>query len=135
MQVSGALNPDSGEGSKAFQECVLARHPRHGEFAIAFITGRTVLQVWLCHCCVVVSWGTSAEALTHQAKPQQQSSRQGRESKAELLMAWGSGRKMSDTTSFAVAAVQLSGQGGLQCRKGCWLVVDCPVCTSERSRA
>lgn len=45
-QVSGALNPDSGEGgSKAFQECVLARHPRHGEFAIAFITGRTVLQV------------------------------------------------------------------------------------------
>lgn len=45
MQVSGALNPESGEGSKAFQECVLARHPRHGEFAIAFITGRTVLQV------------------------------------------------------------------------------------------
>jgi hypothetical protein len=44
-QVSGALNPDSAEGSKAFQECVLARHPRHGEFAIAFITGRTVLQV------------------------------------------------------------------------------------------
>lgn len=46
-QVSGALNPDSNEGSKAFQECVLARHPRHGEFAIAFITGRTVLQVRL----------------------------------------------------------------------------------------
>jgi hypothetical protein len=45
VQVSGALNPESGEGSKAFQECVLARHPRHGEFAIAFITGRTVLQV------------------------------------------------------------------------------------------
>lgn len=43
-QVSGALNPDSGEGSKAFQECVLARHPRHGEYALAFITGRTVLQ-------------------------------------------------------------------------------------------
>lgn len=45
VQVSGALNPENGEGSKAFQECVLARHPRHGEFAIAFITGRTVLQV------------------------------------------------------------------------------------------
>jgi len=45
MQVSGALNPDSSESSKAFQECVLARHPRHGEFAIAFITGRTILQV------------------------------------------------------------------------------------------
>jgi uncharacterized membrane protein len=43
-QVSGALNPDSNEGSKAFQECVLARHPRHGEYAIAFITARTVLQ-------------------------------------------------------------------------------------------
>ncbi|KAF8072793.1 COV1 [Scenedesmus sp. PABB004] len=43
-QVSGALSPDSGEGSKAFQECVLARHPRHGEYAIAFITGRTLLQ-------------------------------------------------------------------------------------------
>lgn len=47
VQVSGALNPDSSESSKAFQECVLARHPRHGEFAIAFITGRTVLQVRL----------------------------------------------------------------------------------------
>jgi uncharacterized membrane protein len=48
-QVSGALNPDGGgeggSGTKAFQECVLARHPRHGEFVIAFITGRTVLQV------------------------------------------------------------------------------------------
>eukprot|EP00775_Hariotina_reticulata_P005637 gene5637-5876_t len=44
-QVSGALNPDGGDGaSKAFQECVLARHPRHGEYAIAFITGRTLLQ-------------------------------------------------------------------------------------------
>jgi hypothetical protein len=45
--VSAALNPDSGGGSggtKAFQECVLIRHPRQGEFAIAFITGRTTLQ-------------------------------------------------------------------------------------------
>ena len=47
-QVSAALNPDGGGGggggAKAFQECVLVRHPRHGEFAIAFITGRTTLQ-------------------------------------------------------------------------------------------
>ncbi|KAI8477192.1 MAG: hypothetical protein J3K34DRAFT_453047 [Monoraphidium minutum] len=45
-QVSAALNPDSGGGggTKAFQECVLIRHPRQGEYAIAFITGRTTLQ-------------------------------------------------------------------------------------------
>lgn len=43
-QVSVAINPEN-EGSKAFQECVIIRHPRHGEFAIAFITGRTVLQL------------------------------------------------------------------------------------------
>ncbi|WIA28906.1 hypothetical protein OEZ86_011430 [Tetradesmus obliquus] len=42
-QVSGALNPDAGDG-KAFQEAVIVRHPRHGEYAIAFVTGRTVLQ-------------------------------------------------------------------------------------------
>ncbi|KAL6762059.1 hypothetical protein V8C86DRAFT_715890 [Haematococcus lacustris] len=42
-QVSAALNPDN-EAAKAFQECVLIRHPRQGEFAWAFITGRTVLQ-------------------------------------------------------------------------------------------
>lgn len=44
-QVSAALNPEGSEGTKAFQECVLIRHPRHGEFAYGFITGRTVLQV------------------------------------------------------------------------------------------
>jgi hypothetical protein len=47
-QVSAALNPDNaggGGGTKAFQECVLIRHPRQGEYAIAFITGRTTLQV------------------------------------------------------------------------------------------
>jgi hypothetical protein len=44
LQVSGALNPDAGDG-KAFQEAVIVRHPRHGEYAIAFVTGRTVLQV------------------------------------------------------------------------------------------
>eukprot|EP00877_Chromochloris_zofingiensis_P015011 jgi/Chrzof1/9764/Cz04g14280.t1 len=43
-QVSAALNPEGSEGTKAFQECVLIRHPRHGEFAYGFITGRTVLQ-------------------------------------------------------------------------------------------
>ncbi|MEW5298274.1 MAG: hypothetical protein WDW36_001417 [Sanguina aurantia] len=42
--VSAALNPEN-EASKAFQECVLIRHPRQGELAIAFITGKTVLQV------------------------------------------------------------------------------------------
>ena len=49
-KVSGALQPggggdgDGGGGGKAFQECVLIRHPRVGEYAIGFITGRTVLQ-------------------------------------------------------------------------------------------
>ncbi|KAG2481995.1 hypothetical protein HYH03_019051 [Edaphochlamys debaryana] len=43
-QVSAAINPEN-EASAAFQECVIIRHPRKGEFAIAFITGRTVLQL------------------------------------------------------------------------------------------
>ncbi|GLC46029.1 hypothetical protein PLESTB_001026300 [Pleodorina starrii] len=43
-QVSAAINPEN-EASKAFQECVIIRHPRKGEYAIAFITGRTVLQM------------------------------------------------------------------------------------------
>lgn len=42
-QVSAALNPDHG-GGKAFQECVLIRHPRKGEYALGFITGRTLLR-------------------------------------------------------------------------------------------
>lgn len=42
-QVSAALNPEN-EASKAFQECVLIRHPRHGEYAFAFVTGKTLLQ-------------------------------------------------------------------------------------------
>lgn len=42
-QVSAALNPES-EAARAFQECVIIRHPRKGEYALAFITGRTVLQ-------------------------------------------------------------------------------------------
>lgn len=44
-QVSAALNPENEAGAKAFQECVLIRHPRAGELAFGFITGRTVLQV------------------------------------------------------------------------------------------
>ena len=42
-QVSAAVNP-ANEGSQSFQECVLIRHPRHGEFAFGFITGSTSLQ-------------------------------------------------------------------------------------------
>lgn len=42
-QVSLALHPES-ESSRAFQECCLVRHPRQGEYAFGFITGRTVLQ-------------------------------------------------------------------------------------------
>ncbi|KAK3287999.1 hypothetical protein CYMTET_4505 [Cymbomonas tetramitiformis] len=42
-QISQAVNPDS-ESSPAFREFVLIRHPRHGEYAFAFITGECVLQ-------------------------------------------------------------------------------------------
>lgn len=42
-QISQAVNPDS-ETSPAFREFVLIRHPRHGEYAFAFITGECVLQ-------------------------------------------------------------------------------------------
>ena len=50
-QVSAALNPEN-EAAKAFQECVLIKHPRHGEYAFGFITGRTTLQVSACVACV-----------------------------------------------------------------------------------
>ncbi len=43
-QVSAALNPEN-ESTKAFQECVIIKHPRQGEYAFGFITGRTVVQV------------------------------------------------------------------------------------------
>jgi len=43
-QVSAALNPEN-EAAKAFQECCLIRHPRHGEWAFGFVTGRTTLQM------------------------------------------------------------------------------------------
>lgn len=41
--MSAALNPDN-EGTKAFKECVLIKHPRNGEFAFGFITGETWIQ-------------------------------------------------------------------------------------------
>ena len=43
-QVTAGLNPEN-ENAKSFRECVVIRHPRHGEYAIAFITGETVFQV------------------------------------------------------------------------------------------
>ena len=43
-QVSAAVNP-SNETAQSFRECVIIRHPRHGEFAFGFITGQTTLQV------------------------------------------------------------------------------------------
>jgi uncharacterized membrane protein len=42
-QVTAGLNPEN-ENAKSFRECVVIRHPRHGEYAIAFITGETVFQ-------------------------------------------------------------------------------------------
>eukprot|EP00884_Botryococcus_braunii_P019998 jgi/Botrbrau1/6682/Bobra.0202s0023.3 len=42
-QVSAAVNP-ANESTASFQECVLIRHPRHGEYAFAFITGSTNFQ-------------------------------------------------------------------------------------------
>lgn len=45
LQVSAAVSPDK-EAANSFRECVIIRHPRRdGEFAFAFITGQTVLQV------------------------------------------------------------------------------------------
>lgn len=47
-QVSAAVSPDN-EQANSFRECVIIRHPRRdGEFAFAFITGQTVLQVGRC---------------------------------------------------------------------------------------
>lgn len=42
-QIGAAVNP-ANESTASFRECVLIRHPRHGEYALAFITGTTVLQ-------------------------------------------------------------------------------------------
>ncbi|GAX75910.1 hypothetical protein CEUSTIGMA_g3353.t1 [Chlamydomonas eustigma] len=42
-QVSAALNPEN-EAAKAFQECCLIRHPRQGEWAFGFVTGKTEVQ-------------------------------------------------------------------------------------------
>ena len=41
-QISAAVSPD--EATNSFRECVLVRHPRHGEYAFGFITGQTLLQ-------------------------------------------------------------------------------------------
>ncbi len=47
LQVSAAVSPDN-EATNSFRECVIIRHPRRDcEFALAFITGQTVLQVGL----------------------------------------------------------------------------------------
>jgi uncharacterized membrane protein len=43
-QIGAAVNPGDGQ-AKAFKECVIIKHPRHGEYAFAFITGETTLQV------------------------------------------------------------------------------------------
>lgn len=42
-QVSGAIAPDH-ETANSFRECVLIRHPRQGEYALAFITGSTFIS-------------------------------------------------------------------------------------------
>mmetsp|Transcript_2095 Transcript_2095/g.3572 ORF Transcript_2095/g.3572 Transcript_2095/m.3572 type:complete len:295 (+) Transcript_2095:381-1265(+) len=42
-QISQALNP-AVDNAPAFRECVLIRHPRHGEYAFAFVTGECIFQ-------------------------------------------------------------------------------------------
>ena len=42
-QIGQAIDPRTSSG--AFQECVLIKHPRHGEYALAFVTGECRLQV------------------------------------------------------------------------------------------
>lgn len=44
-QIGAAVNPGDEQQSKAFKECVIIKHPRHGEYAFAFVTGETLLQV------------------------------------------------------------------------------------------
>lgn len=61
-QVSGAVNP-SNETSASFRECVIIRHPRHGEYAIGFITGQTLLQVCLAGLTVLAAHSTSLEMM------------------------------------------------------------------------
>mmetsp|Transcript_21165 Transcript_21165/g.53248 ORF Transcript_21165/g.53248 Transcript_21165/m.53248 type:complete len:261 (+) Transcript_21165:214-996(+) len=43
-QIGAAVNPGDEQQSKAFKECVIIKHPRHGEYAFAFVTGETLLQ-------------------------------------------------------------------------------------------
>ena len=42
-QIGQAIDPSNEKA--AFKECVLIKHPRHGEFALAFVTGECYLQV------------------------------------------------------------------------------------------
>jgi uncharacterized membrane protein len=46
-QISSAFSPSQGTNGTvgAFRECVLIRHPRHGEYAYGFITGTTLLHL------------------------------------------------------------------------------------------
>jgi uncharacterized membrane protein len=52
-QISAALAPGGGGAgagaadghTRAFQECVIVRHPRNGSFAVGFVTARTTLHV------------------------------------------------------------------------------------------
>jgi len=41
-QIGQAIDPTTE--TSAFKSCVLIRHPRHGEYALAFVTGETTLQ-------------------------------------------------------------------------------------------
>ena len=41
-QIGQAIDPKSENA--AFKECVLIKHPRHGEYALAFVTGECYLQ-------------------------------------------------------------------------------------------
>jgi uncharacterized membrane protein len=41
-QIGQAIDPQNEKA--AFKECVLIKHPRHGEFALAFVTGECYLQ-------------------------------------------------------------------------------------------
>ena len=66
-QVTAGLNPEN-ENAKSFRECVVIRHPRHGEYAIAFITGETVFQVRnnvCCKLCQSIASGASSPLQTN----------------------------------------------------------------------
>ena len=72
-QVSGAVNP-ANESTASFRECVLIRHPRHGEYALAFITGTTTLQVGIRTVQYLLFLLSNLQALQdrHQSTPKRQ---------------------------------------------------------------